>query len=238
MSTASRQALQAVLDRTREIAAAGELPIAVFDLDSTLFNTAARHLQILNDFARKTPAIAPLVSDITLEEFGWSVSGPLRKRGFHDTEVIESLHRFWFERFFTDAYVLHDEPAKGGPAFVQDFWNRGGLAYYLTGRDVHGMGAGTAKALITAGYPYFCGRALLHLKPTFEEDDKRFKDRAIAQIRSYRGVVVATFENEPGNANLFLRAFPQAQHFLHGTVCAPDGDAPDEAVIRIDDFHC
>ena len=237
MSSSSRQALQDVLERASEVVADGRLPVAVFDLDSTLFNTAARHLQILRDFALDVPQVAPLVSDIGLDEFGWSVSGPLRKRGFHDTDVIESLHRFWFERFFTDAYVLHDKPAVGGPAFVQEFWNRGGLVYYLTGRDVHGMGTGTAKALLNAGYPYFCGRALLHLKPTFEEDDKRFKDQAIAQIRSYRGIVVATFENEPGNANLFHRAFPQAKHFLHGTVCAPDGEPPDGAIIPIDDFR-
>jgi len=232
----SKVSLRAVLADTERLVAAGRLPIAVFDLDSTLFNTAGRHLKILQDFSLEVPEIAPLVADIGAAEFAWSVTGPLRKRGLDDDDVFERLGRFWFERFFTNDYVLHDEPAVGGPAFVNAFWDRGGLVYYLTGRDVHGMGAGTARALVDANYPYYRGRAVLHLKPTFDEPDKPFKDEAISVIRSYHGIVVATFENEPGNANMFLGAFPDAAHFLHGTVCSPDGEKADPALIRIDDF--
>jgi len=232
----SRQVLSNVLTQTEALVAEGRLPVAIFDLDSTLFNTGGRHLQILRDFAAKEPTVASLVADLSPSDFAWSVSGPLRKRGFHDADTLEALHRFWYDRFFTDTYVLHDEPAEGGPEFVQAFWNGGGLVYYLTGRHVNGMALGTAQALVAAGYPYFCGRAILHLKPTFEEADKPFKDQAIAQVRSLGGVVVATFENEPGNAAMFTRAFPDAQHFLHGSVCAPDGESPIPSLIPIDDF--
>ena len=234
----SREALRTVLSRAETLVSEGRLPVAVFDLDSTLFNTGGRHLQILRDFAVEAPEIAPLISDLPASDFGWSVSGPLRQRGFHDADTLEALHGFWFERFFTDAYVLHDAPADGGPDYVRAFWDRGGLVYYLTGRHVHGMGLGTAQALVAAGYPFFCGRAVLHLKPTFEEADEPFKDEAIAQIRSHGGTVVATFENEPGNAAMFARAFPDAAHFLHGSVRAPNGVTPDPSLIAIDDFRC
>ena len=229
--------LRAVLSQTERLVDEGRLPIAVFDLDSTLFNTAGRHLKILQDFADEVPELAPIVAEIDHHEFGWSVAGPLRSRGIDDPVILAQLSRFWFERFFTDDYVLHDRPSLGGPDFVNAFWERGGLVYYLTGRDVIGMAQGTTKALIAANYPYYRGRTVLHLKPTFEEPDKPFKDEAIAEIRSYRGDVVATFENEPGNANMFLSAFPQASHFLHGLVCAPDGEAGDPSLIRITDFR-
>jgi hypothetical protein len=51
-----------------------------------------------------------------------------------------------------------------------------------------------------------------------------------------RGEVVATFENEPGNANLLLEAFPDARHFLLDTVHSPEAEAPDSALIVIEDF--
>ena len=66
--------------------------------------------------------------------------------------------------------------------------------------------------------------------------DTGFKDDATADLRSYRGEVVASFENEPGNANMFLRAFPEALHFLLLTVHSPGAEEPDPALIRSTDF--
>jgi hypothetical protein len=48
--------------------------------------------------------------------------------------------------------------------------------------------------------------------------------------------VVATFENEPGNANLFLDNFPQASHFLIGKVRSPTSPQPRPEIIEIADF--
>ena len=50
------------------------------------------------------------------------------------------------------------------------------------------------------------------------------------------GAVVATFENEPGNANLFLDAFPDALHFLLLTEHSPEAEAPRPELIQTDDF--
>jgi len=67
-------------------------------------------------------------------------------------------------------------------------------------------------------------------------NDRAFKDDAVADIRSYRGDVVASFENEPGNANMFLRAFPGAVHVLMLTIHSPEAEAPSPELVLSDDF--
>jgi len=228
--------LNHVLDRVSAVAQDGRLPVVVFDLDSTLFNTSGRHLAILRAFAQTEPSIRPVVDQITPEDFSWSVAGPLRRAGVDDPGLLESLSRFWYDRFFHDEWLQHDGIARGAPEYVHAVWKAGALVYYLTGRHVGGMEKGTTAALVSAGFPVYSGRAVVHLKPDFNLPDTPFKDQAIRDIESLRGEVVATFENEPGNANLFLRRFPGAEHFLVGTVCSPEAEDPHPELIRIDDF--
>jgi hypothetical protein len=66
--------------------------------------------------------------------------------------------------------------------------------------------------------------------------DTAFKDDALNDIRSYKGEVVATFENEPANANMFLRAFPGAVHALLQTIHSPGAEAPSSALVLTRDF--
>lgn len=230
--------LQHTLHRVQAVAAEGRLPVMVFDLDSTLFNTAGRHLAILRSFAEVEPVIRPIVDGLVHEDFSWRVDDPLRDRGFHDEAVLQRLTRFWFERFFHDDWLQHDLPNLGAVSYVQAAHRAGALVYYLTGRHVGGMERGTMDTLLSRGFPVYTGRTLLHLKPDFHAEDKAFKKVALDQIRSFNGEVVATFENEPGNANLFLDAFPEGDHFLVGNVCSPDGDAPADGLIVVPDFLC
>lgn len=226
-----------VLQRVETVAKGGDNPVIVFDLDSTLFDTAGRHLAILRAFAEEVPEIRDLVSTLTTDDFGWYVHAPLRARGVDDPALFKALETFWFQRFFDDDWVGHDQAARGAVQFVQDCWDRGCTAYYLTGRDAPNMATGTVRALQSAGFPLFSGRALLHLKPDFHMPDKPFKRDAVRAIRALQGTVVATFENEPGNANLFLECFPSAVHFLVGTVRSPEGPEGDSALVEIPDFR-
>src|SRR5262249_16347697 len=105
-----------------------------------------------------------------------------------------------------------------------------------TGRHVGGMEVGTVRALTRHGFPFWHGRCVLHLKPSFEMDDRAFKDDALADIRSYQGRVVATFENEPGNANIFSAAFPGALRFWPRTIPSPGAESPASALIHTNDF--
>lgn len=218
----------------------GVLPLLVFDLDSTLFSTAPRNLNILREFvtlhSEAHPNLRQLTSAVGVEDMGWNVHDDLMRLGVDDKDLLRALKSFWFERFFSDDYLLHDTPLPGAVEYVEACHQRGALIYYLTGRHVGGMEVGTVRALTQQGFPFWHGRCVLHLKPSFEMNDRSFKDDALEDIRSYKGRVVATFENEPGNANMFAQAFPDALHYLLLTIHSPRAESPSPALIRSADF--
>ncbi len=231
--------LAAILDRIERVAAAGALPIVVLDLDSTLFDTAERHLAILREFAdgHADAELRALVASLRAAHMVYEVDAPLRAGGYADTAVLHDLTDFWLERFFTDDYCLLDEPAPGAVAFTRRVVELGGLAYYLTGRPADAMAAGTFRALRRRGFPILQGRTLLHMKPSEHLGDRHFKLLAIDEIASLHGTVVATFENEPAHAALFLERFPDAAHFLYGTVRSPMAPEPHPDLVAIGSFH-
>lgn len=216
------------------------LPIVVFDLDSTLFSTAPRNLAILREFvvenAGTHPHLADVAERIGLDDMGWNVHEDLRRFGFTEAEVLARLKGFWFDRFFRDEYLAHDTAVPGAAAFVHACHARGALIYYLTGRHVGGMEIGTVRSLRENGFPFWRGRCVLHLKPSFEMNDSTFKQEAVLDVRSYHGEVVASFENEPGNANMFLRAFPDALHVLLETIHSPGAEEGSAQLVRTPDF--
>jgi len=232
--------LREVLERIDAASSEGALPVTVFDLDSTLFTTGPRNLRILREFAAlgeaRWPGVRAIVSTLESSEIGWGVAECLRSRGLGDPSMLRELRAFWEQRFFTDEYLEDDLPVPGAVEFVTACHSRGALIYYLTGRHVGGMEVGTVRALRSHGFPFWRGRCVLHLKPSFEMSDRGFKDDAHADIRSYRGRVVATFENEPGNANGFLRSFPEALHFLMQTIHSPRAEPPLPELLPSDDF--
>lgn len=232
--------LREVFTRIEAALAAGRLPLVVFDLDSTLFSTAPRNLRILHEFAEaeaaRRPEIVEITATIGLDEMGWNIHESLARRGVSDEALLEQLRGFWHERFFTDDYCFVDTPMPGAPTYVTACHQKGALIYYLSGRHVGGMELGTVRALTEHAFPFWSGRCVVHLKPSFDMADKAFKDEALVDIRSYQGEVVATFENEPGNANLFAAAFPDALHFLLETVTSPEPETPRPELIRSADF--
>ena len=241
MSTQPQSKLREVFPRITEALADGALPIVLFDLDSTLFETGSRNLRILREFAEAQsgahPALTELVAGLTIDDMGWNVHESFARRGVDDEALLQSLRDFWFERFFTDDYVKTDLPAPGSVDYVNHCHQAGAMIYYLSGRHVGGMETGTVQALTDHGFPFWRGRCAIHLKPSFDMADRSFKDEAVADIRSYKGRVVASFENEPGNANLFLEAFPGALHFLLDTVTSPEPETPSPELVVVPDFH-
>ncbi len=231
--------IKEVLTRVSACAAADELPVVVLDLDSTLFHTGERHLHILRQFAEQGGhgRLGELAAQLTGADFGWGVDGPLRARGFDDATVLADLMTYWRGWFFRSETVVLDRPAPGAVAFVRSVTEAGGLVYYLTARPAPTMGEGTVQALMSAGFPVLRGRAVLHLKPSEHLSDHRFKGAAITEIRSLRGRVVCTADNEPAHANAFRRAFPVATHLLFGTVRSPGAPAPHSDLVCISDFH-
>jgi hypothetical protein len=232
--------LREVFTRIERSLTEDKLPIVVFDLDSTLFSTAPRNLRILREFVEREstrhPYLTEMTSEVGVEHMGWNVHDDLRRLGADDEDLLLALEEFWRERFFSDDYLLHDTPVPGAVAYVEACHEKGALVYYLTGRHVGGMEVGTVRALTKQGFPFWNGRCVLHLKPSPEMNDRSFKDEALSDIRSYKGRVIATFENEPANANLFAQAFPDAHHFLLTTIHSPGAETPSDALIPSEDF--
>ena len=69
-------------------------------------------------------------------------------------------------------------------------------------------------------------------------DDAEYKQAAIEDIRSHHGEVVATFDNEPANCNIFQAAFPDALNFFVDTEHSPDAEPLHPSLLHIKDFHC
>ncbi|MDP8254741.1 MAG: hypothetical protein P9M14_03245 [Candidatus Alcyoniella australis] len=107
---------------------------------------------------------------------------------------------------------------------------------YLTGRDSPGMGSGTRASLSEHGFPFDCQRVDLLMKPRIEIKDMDFKRDAVRQIGEM-GQVLAAFDNEPGNINLFADTFPEAIVVLLDTIHSPTPVVPYEHVVRISDFN-
>lgn len=233
--------LRIVLARCEQAAEAGRAALVVFDLDSTLFSTAGRNLRILREFAarhsRRWPEAARIAGALQPEDMGWSVVDDARAAGLVDEDALGALFAFWRPRFFDGSYTRYDRPTPGAPAYVRRVHATGALVYYLTGRTVQQMGAGTVQGLELAGFPLWRGRTVLHLKPRTAMGDLVFKEDAVQDIRSHGAEVIATFENEPSNANLFVRAFPNALSFLISTVHSPRPVQPRPELIRFGVFR-
>ncbi len=234
MSTILHQILESV-ESTR---AAGRLPVCVFDLDGTLLITRARSLAILKDFAERTGRrdLAEAVDGISVDEQRYGVLDPLAQRIPLTPEDRAAILAWWRGHFFTNAWCARDPAMAGGPEFVRACHDRGALVYYLTGRHIHGMERGTIESLVAHGFPMFGGRAMLQLKPDFETRDEPYKIDAVRMIGSLGGDVVATFENEPGNANIFLEHFPGGSHVLVGNTHHPDAPPPADGIHHVHDF--
>lgn len=242
--------LPAVLKRIEDCTEKGRLPVVVFDLDSTVFSTGPRNLTILKEFAKeaaikKADEYAPfleLVKAIHPDQIPWNATELFRSLEWADKKFLKMWKEFWSSRFFKNEYVARDEPTEGAVEFVNACHNRGALIYYLTGRHYgnikDGMDFGTCEALIRSGLPISNGHTIMHLKPNFEMDDEDFKNEAIPKLRQLRGEVIATFENEPANANLFLQEFPEAINFWLQTVWSPKDVFPDSRLVKVDNFVC
>ncbi len=189
-------------------------PLVVFDLDATLFDYTPRTLRIIHEFVQKHQI--PLIEDISsvLE----SLEGQKEHHRFLEILDLcgardEQMHRkateFWFERFFSDTYQMYDIPIKGASEFVRAVFEIPATVVYLSGRNVPQMVVGCTDSLRKHGFPIGYAGSMLMLKPHMNMHDLQFKNEVLDFIDSL-GVVVASFDNEPENCNLFQKRWPEA----------------------------
>jgi hypothetical protein len=216
-----------------------QTPLMVFDLDSTLISTQPRNHAILREFVTSVGGPAELLviaGKIRPDELGWSMLDDLRRRGFRHEPTLTRLRSFWGTRFFRGEYLRHDVPLPGAVEYVNEVHRAGARICYMTGRDEPGMGRGTRASLRALGFPLDDDRVQLHLKARSDEQDLPFKRRQATELLRL-GPVIAAFENEPANANLFTEVFPEAQVVFLDTVCAPRPPELRPGVARVRDFR-
>ena len=230
--------LQTILDEIDARHRAGERPVVIFDLDGTLSDNRPRTIRIVHALAASLPPEcdrdAAIIRALGPGDLRYRLDDTLRPLGVSE-DVITLAKERWFRRFFTDTACADDVPVRGAAPFVQRCFHRGATVVYLTGRDIPGMLVGTVRTLRDDGFPIGQPRVELVLKPTFEEDDTGFKRRMLDPM-SELGTIVATFENEPGNCNLFRHRWPTSHSVLIETLFAPGAPPLEPGCLRVPDF--
>jgi hypothetical protein len=232
----SEHPLRAILHEIEKRRA--ERPVVIFDLDGTLYDNRSRTLRILHAFAagleHEHARDAAVIRSLRVDSLLYRIEDTLGPRGV-SAEVIERAKKQWAARFFTDAACADDVPVQGAVTFVRACHARGATVVYLTGRDVPGMLVGTVRTLRDDGFPIGMPRVELVFKPTFEEPDTDFKTRMLDAMDEL-GAVIATFENEPGNCNLFHRRWPRSHAVLVTTQHAPGAPPLAPGCLRVPHF--
>lgn len=212
-------------------------PVAVFDLDGTLFDNGPRTWQILVDFAEHegNADLRRALDAARRTRLPYLLQETLTALSVADADVTERAHKFWADRFFTDAHQAHDLPIAGALALVRALYEAGTTIVYLSGRDVPNMLIGVCESLRTHGFPVGLARTSVVLKPSFHDEDLAFKKSALSFIDSL-GVVVASYDNEPANCNAFCERWPDALHVFVATQHAPNPPPLHKDVVVVDDL--
>lgn len=239
----SQKPLQQVLERMTALRSAGKPVLAVFDLDSTLFDVSPRLQRILHDFAHDPKNIALYPESVAelhkveMQRGDWGIRTALMRFGFHthSSEFHEALRQFWIESFFSGHYLKYDQPYPGAIDFVQKVHQLGVEIVYLTGRDKTGMQAGTLETLSHWNFPIEKENVSLVLKPIKGSDDALFKKDWFLQLAPRKYDKIWFFENEPVNVNAIVGHLPCLDIIFFESTHSGQAQPPPE-LPRIMDF--
>jgi hypothetical protein len=131
---------------------------------------------------------------------------------------------------------VHDVPAPGALEFSRRCYDAGATLVYFTGRDLQNMALGTVRSLRDSGFLIGVPGIELVLKPDPSTHDFEYKKQLMKDVER-GGEVVAGFDNEPANCNLFKRSFPRADVYLLDTGNLPDAPALAEEIRVLADFR-
>lgn len=202
--------LNEIIKISRELHAQNLRSLAVFDLDSTLFNVSARTRQILFEFAEAFNH--PSLKTVEVKTEDWGIKEAVLRAGFtieKNQELLVQLRDFWRERFFSNDYIHYDVPYAGAVSYVLELVESGCEVMYLTGRDQQRMGKGSEEVLKKWGFP--CTQGQLVLKPERTLDDEFFKNDWFLQLDRTPYSKIYFFENEPVNINAISKSCPEIE---------------------------
>lgn len=207
-------ALAAVLKRMESVEAKSGRPIVLFDIDDTLSLAEGRNRRIVLEFARDPSMRARFGAKLDRLEgvltgpLAYALSDTLAAYGVTEPEIVSEAQKFWKPRFFHNDYLTEDPAVPGASEYLWQAQRRG-IVIYITGRWEE-MRPGTEALLRKRGFPMPDGKTVfLFMKPQEAIPDAEYKDAKLAEIPSM-GEVVGGFENEPKNANVFKKHFPDS----------------------------
>lgn len=241
--TASKKLLCQVLVKIQENKAKNLHPLLVFDLDSTLYDVSPRSQKIVHDFAeihenmKKFPKACSLLKQVSVLREDWGIKTAIIRAGITDEspEFYQSMMTHWKKHFFSNEYLKYDKPYPGAVEFVNKAYDLGAQIIYLTGRDVHRMGEGSAHVLVESGFPLEGKQSSLILKPNKEMDDALFKKDCFEHYAIEKHGYIAFFENEPVNINLVNNHFNHIDIIIFESTHSGQEEHPDH-LPRIQDF--
>jgi hypothetical protein len=218
--------LPQILEAVRQAYNKGERPMVLFDLEGTLFDNRTRILQILREYADKElktvrPQFAQTIAALTPAQIQYQLPETLKSVNVTEEAVVNNAVVFWSERFFTDEYLRYDVPIPGAVKFVRDLYSSGARIVYVTGRDAQRQLLGTVKQLRDSGFPIGIQGSELIMRPVPQTQDAVFKQQVTNYLRQF-GKVVAAFDTEPTNANVYRRAFPDATCVIYSAPRSPN----------------
>jgi hypothetical protein len=233
-----RSLFERILSRC-ERGASAAVPVVVLDLDGTLLDnrprTLAIFLELADEWAGTEPELSARLRAAKASELAYHMADSLAKLGITREDLVAQAVAFWRERFFADPHLHHDVEVPGASAFARSCYARGATLVYLTGRDLPLMGVGTFSSLRDLAFPIGVAGTELVLKPRADMPDAEFK-RYEAPRLARVGTVVAAFDNEPENCNVFAAGYPDADSVFVDTQHLEGAPALLPAVSVIGDF--
>ena len=217
-------------------------PTVIFDVDGTILDIRPRVLKIVHEYAREElqkvrPQLSEQVLKMDVADIQYAIADTLKNGGINEDALITNGSIFWAERFFSTDYLINDVPNKGVLEFVRKLYASGARIVYLTGRDQPRQLEGTIRVLQKFGFPVGLQGTELIMKPTSTMPDAIFKQRITSYLRS-TGKVVAAFDNEPANVNVYRRAFgADTISVLFETLHSPNPPPLIDGVYRLDSFE-
>lgn len=232
-----------VAKEVERVAAAGQTPVVIFDLDDTLFETRTRSSTIIREYGEQIGN--ETLEGAKYEHVRFGLEQTLANVGLTQAEITGDLgrqvRRFWSPRFFNGSHYHHDTALPGSVAYVNRLEGLGAKIVYLTGRKTVARDPSIA-AIRAAGFPWDA-TTVLFVKPDTvpgqpKLDTPEWKGRTAKDEIMLMGTVVAAFDNEPGNCNALHEALPSSCHIVFlDTLYAEDAPDVVDGVPAITDYE-
>ena len=237
------QSLKSELDKNKSV-------LAVFDLDSTLFDVSPRIQKILEDLRdlpatqKAYPDILPYLKDVRTQRNDWGIKAALmralEKATAPQSEFQKDARNFWAKHFFSNEYLHFDHPLEGAVEFVNLLHDMGVEIAYLTGRDWHRMGPGTVEVLKKWNFPVPNEASnkppvRLEMKPVQGSDDSIYKSGWFVSIKPHTYSRVLFFENEPKILHVVAEEHPEVEIYFMETTHSGKAE-PSDAWTKLPNF--